>query len=263
MSGPVMKAMVKKKLFGKKKEEEKDLKDKQIVVEGQEEEVQESMAVLAEDKSSVDEVVTEVESAVRQASRDSLKGLKLLEEGRCPECSRKAQQFLFTSVCPQCGWSSFISPKDGEVIVHLKDGSMVSCKGTFDTQHEDILCIADDVVRARIGRDNINYIEYSWTNEEIQERRNQREQEVTGVCHWCGKKIDPEEDERIVVYAALGRTQERYLFCSNKCKGAFEKQYPARVHRNCYERSCLDCEECIKRYDGSDETILQSDLYVR
>ena len=255
-----MKTTVKKRLFGKKKDEDKDLKEKQILVEGQEEEVLESMVVLAEDKSSVKEVVTEVESAVRQASKESLKGLKLLEEGRCPECGRKAQQFLFTSICPHCGWSSFISPKEGEVIVHLKDGATVSCKGTFDTQHGDILCIADDVVRARIASDNINYIEYSWTNEEIQERRTQREEEATGVCDWCEKKIDPEEDERIIVYVAFGRTQERYLFCSTKCKEAFEKQYPARVHRNCYERSCLDCEECVKRYDASDETILQSDM---
>ena len=25
--------------------------------------------------------------------------------------------------------------------------------------------------------------------------------------------------------------------------------YPSRVHRNCYERSCADCNLCIKRYE--------------
>ena len=28
--------------------------------------------------------------------------------------------------------------------------------------------------------------------------------------------------------------------------------YPSRVHRNCYERSCENCDLCVKRY--SDET---------
>lgn len=251
---------MKTKLFGKKRDEEKE-RDKQILVEGQEEEVQESMAVLSEDKASVDEVITEVESSVRQATKDSLKGLKLLEEGRCPECSRKAQQFLFTSVCPHCGWSSFISPSEGEVIVHLKEGSSVSCKGTFDTRHGDILCIADDVVRARIARENIQYVEYSWTNDEINERKKKRQEEVAGRCVWCEKQIDPEEDDRVIVYAALARSQQRYIFCSNKCTESFEQQYPARVHRNCYHRTCSTCEQCMKQYDASDETILQTGLY--
>ena len=28
--------------------------------------------------------------------------------------------------------------------------------------------------------------------------------------------------------------------------------YPSRVHRNCYERKCADCDLCIKRHDDDD-----------
>ena len=31
--------------------------------------------------------------------------------------------------------------------------------------------------------------------------------------------------------------------------------YPARVHRNCYERSCADCNLCVKRYEDESEGI--------
>ena len=45
-------------------------------------------------------------------------------------------------------------------------------------------------------------------------------------------------------------TQMRYVFCSNKCNEAFQKQYPIRIHKNCYERSCLDCDLCEKTLPG-------------
>ena len=42
------------------------------------------------------------------------------------------------------------------------------------------------------------------------------------------------------------------LFCSAACYEAFRKMYPSRVHRNCYETKCSECNLCTKRYD--DET---------
>ena len=52
------------------------------------------------------------------------------------------------------------------------------------------------------------------------------------------------------VQVAFGTTQERYCFCSDECYEAFRKMYPARIHRNCYERDCEECNLCVKRYRG-------------
>ena len=58
-----------------------------------------------------------------------------------------------------------------------------------------------------------------------------------------------------MVHIAFGATQERYCFCSDDCYEAFRQMYPARVHRNCYERACDTCDLCIKRYRDEAEGI--------
>ena len=60
---------------------------------------------------------------------------------------------------------------------------------------------------------------------------------------------------RMFVHVAFGATQERYCFCSDECYGAFREMFPARVHRNCYERNCHDCSYCIKRYGDEAEGV--------
>lgn len=72
-------------------------------------------------------------------------------------------------------------------------------------------------------------------------------------CAWCNAACTPDKDGYHLVHVALGAFQERHHFCSDDCFEAFRRMYPARVHRNCYERSCRDCDFCIKRYiDESD-----------
>lgn len=72
-------------------------------------------------------------------------------------------------------------------------------------------------------------------------------------CAWCDTPCRPEQDGFHLVHIALGAFQERHCFCSDDCFEAFRRMYPARVHRNCYERSCAECSYCIKRYvDESD-----------
>lgn len=79
------------------------------------------------------------------------------------------------------------------------------------------------------------------------------EHDVEQPCAWCEKTCDPAKDGFHLVHIALGATQERHCFCSDECYEAFRRLYPARVHRNCYERKCTDCHFCIKRYaDESD-----------
>ena len=40
-----------------------------------------------------------------------------------------------------------------------------------------------------------------------------------------------------------------YAFCSEDCMSSFRRRYPTRIHRNCYETDCRDCNECVRRYD--------------
>lgn len=67
-------------------------------------------------------------------------------------------------------------------------------------------------------------------------------------CAWCDTPCRPEQDGFHLVHIALGSFQERHCFCCDDCFEAFRRMYPARVHRNCYERRCADCNFCTKRY---------------
>ncbi len=252
------------KLRKTKKNKEKTEGKKEAVVREQQEEAEEELSLLTQrGKGTVKKVITDIDATVKEAAKESLKQLKLLEEGRCPECGRKTRQFLFTSICPYCGWSSFISPQQkGRMIVHLRDGTTLECDSTFDTQKGNILCIRDDVVRMKVPSANVSYIEFAWTEEEIAERKKQKEREETAICDWCGKTAH--RAEMLVTFCAFGTYQERYLFCSSKCMLAFQNQYSMRIHRDCYQRPCEDCNECIKKYyDTSSKKILTVEEVAR
>ncbi len=232
-------------------------REKQIVIEGQAEEVEEAMNLLTErDSNDLDETMEEIDAAVRKAAKTTLQDIRMMEEGRCPACGQKTQQFLFTSVCASCGWFSFISPEEGKSVIHLKTGRNIECGTTFDTQGDYILGITDGVVRAKVTKDNVQHIEYVWSDEEIEKKRSARAREQAGICSWCEKNLTLAEEESIVVYAAFGSYQDRYVFCSRHCSKAFQHQYPIRVHKNCYNRPCPDCDLCIKKFSGDDETLL-------
>ena len=209
-------------------------------------------------KASWTKPLVEVTETVREAARASLRDIKLMEEGHCPSCGHKTlRRFLFTTVCSSCGWFSFISPEEGESRIHLKSGRTIECGTTFETTGGFVLGITDGVVRAKVQKENVEYVEFIWTTEEIERKRESRVREEVGICSWCEKKLADSSEENIIVYAAFGTMQERFVFCSQKCNEAFQKQYPVRIHKNCYERSCLDCDLCNKRYLGEDETFLK------
>ena len=234
-------------------------KERQIYIEDQDEHIQEAMDLLSQDnQGDLDEALVEVNETVREAAKASLRDIKLLEEGHCPSCGHKAlRQFLFTTVCTSCGWVSFISPEEGKSLIHLQSGRAIECGTTFETKGGFLLGITDGVVRAKVSKDNVEYVEFAWTDEEIQRKRESRAREETGICSWCEKPLVDSEDEIIIVYAAFGNTQERFIFCTDKCNEAFQKQYPIRIHKNCYERPCPGCDLCNKRYTGEDETYLK------
>ena len=78
-------------------------------------------------------------------------------------------------------------------------------------------------------------------------------EKATRPCAWCNTPCRPEKDGFHLVHVALGAFQERHSFCSDECFEAFRRMYPARVHRDCYERSCRDCDFCIKRFTDESE----------
>lgn len=233
-------------------------REKQIIIEGQLEEAEEAINLLSKDSNQDDlqETMEEITETVKEAAKASLRDIRLLEEGRCPSCGHKTNPFLFTCVCAHCGWFSFISPEEGKSIIHLKNGVNIECGTTFDTKGDYILGITEGVVRTKVSKDNVDYIEFAWTEEEISKKRHANLREQAGVCSWCEKPLSENEDIPTIVYAAFGTMQDRYVFCDNKCNTAFQKQYPVRVHRNCYHRSCLECDLCQKKHQGEDETYL-------
>jgi hypothetical protein len=118
-----------------------------------------------------------------------------------------------------------------------------------------VLLVNKNVVSARIPTSQVSWIEYLWTDEEIDQRHKQVVDSMTLRCGWCNGEADPESDGFHLVHVAFGTSQERYVFCSDRCYEAFRKMYPARVHRNCYERNCAECNLCVKRYDDETEGI--------
>jgi len=224
------------------------------------EELEEHLSLLnAEDRAAVERVTREVDSKIVEAARESVKELKMIEEGRCPQCGQKVRRFLFTTICEHCNWSSYVRPQKGRVIVHLRDGSTLMCEETFQTP-EEVLCVTQDVVRYRVPRNVIIFVEFDWTEEDVRQRQEQLAREERGQCAWCAKPLKRSDDETRVTFAAFGLYQERYLFCSIHCQTSFQRQYPTRIHRDCYHRDCSKCSECMKKFeDTSYETFLEEE----
>ena len=113
--------------------------------------------------------------------------------------------------------------------------------------------VNSDLVTARVPRDAVSWIEYVWSEDEVEQRHKQVVDRASLHCGWCNTEADPEQDGFHLVQVAFGTSQERYVFCADTCYEAFRKMYPGRVHRNCYERNCGECNLCIKRYEDETE----------
>ena len=240
--------------FFRRRRQESRVEEKQIALMDQESKVEEDISLLKEERERkvVEKLSTDVQDTIKQATRDDLRGLKLLERGRCPECGWRTEQYLYTSICTHCGWSKRITPDVGKVIVHLDDGRKVEADKAFEVRDGVILCLKGDVITHVIMHKALAYVEYVWTEEELDQIREKRAGELKPLCNWC---FNPIKDlrKKVTYYIALGVDQERFSFCSEECGISFEKQYPARVHRNCYEQDCNVCHECRKKHDTSRE----------
>lgn len=250
---------------------------KRIALENQESEIVESLNVVAgKGRSELERTEAEAREKLREAARIELQDLRMIEDGRCPRCGRKLDIYLYTTICRNCGWNNFITPRRDGTVVRLKTGSALTCDRTYNADAE-VLCVRSNVVISRVPRENIDYIEFAWSESEIEDRQARLEVERGGTCSWCQKRLGAAANgngnglkpdtaagepsfptghgehadaaERHVIYVSFGALQERHVFCSEQCLTSFKRQYPPRVHRNCYETECADCDACIKRYD--------------
>ncbi len=201
------------------------------------------------DPKSVSKIDTEVRVALNEATKTDIHAILMIDQGRCPSCHSKLDKFLFTAVCPECGWFKRKVPDKGHSHVFLSNGKEIVCdyihRGT-----DEFLCIKDGVVISEIAKSSIINIEFVWNPNELEDAREQSQKQSRGACSWCENIFKQENGEEVFEdYIAFGSTQEHYIFCSEKCQRAFRKQYTSRIHRNCYETDCKTCNLCIRKFD--------------
>lgn len=213
------------------------------------------------DPRELTKAASEADAVITEAARNELRDYKLLEQGRCPQCSSRTESFLYTVICPTCGWYRRSVPETGRSLVYLSSGQEIHCDYVHTTTGGDFLCIQRGVVITQVMRQQVTRIEYLWEAGELDAAREQLRQRRAGICSWCEQDLSELEDGQspLTDYVAFGMAQERYVFCGEKCMGEFRKQYPSRIHRNCYETDCDKCQQCVKRFDvdGFRRTILR------
>ncbi|NOY08135.1 MAG: hypothetical protein GXP33_04755 [Spirochaetes bacterium] len=201
------------------------------------------------DPKSVSKADSEVREALNQATKTDLRNILMISQGRCPICHGRTDRFLFTVVCPTCGWFKRKTPEKGHSHVYLTNGQEIICDYIHHGK-EEYLCIRGGVVVSEVMKSSVRNIDFIWAKNELKDAREQSHKVQGGTCAWCGKISEGGNEKDIFEdYAAFGSTQEHYRFCSEKCQRAFRKQYPSRIHRNCYETDCNTCNLCIRRFD--------------
>lgn len=234
--------------------------------EDQHENLEQDVFILEDEDGSRSRRLQKVaEREVVSAAEDSVKKLHVVKLGRCPVCGEHLYQHMSASICEACGWHKYDMPKQGKVKVHLHNGSgIIIGSRAYVLKTADCLVVHDDVVIAKIPANAYDWVEYIWREEEISQRRVQATGKLNVMCGWCGAETEPNKDGFHLVHVAFGASQERYCFCSDECLEAFRKMYPARVHRNCYERNCNDCNLCLKRYgDEASEIRMLAKDYIK
>ena len=210
-----------------------------------------SQGVVAEER-----LQRKAEKAILTAAESSLQRIHAIKLGRCPDCGHHIRQHLFASICDHCGWHTFEVPRQGSVRIHLSTGQPpVEGERCYVMKTGVVLVVMDDVVQAKIPTTSVSWIEYCWDEQELQSKHRVVLDRMTLLCAWCNQEANPEADGFHMAQVAFGSTQERYCFCCDDCYEAFRKMYPARVHRNCYERDCATCNLCMKRYSDDQDGI--------
>lgn len=214
--------------------------------------------MILDEQSTVqgDRLHREVDREVRSAAELSLKRLHVIQRGRCPQCGDSLRQHLFAAICDGCGWHTFDSPRQGSVAVHLNTNAPpVEGERCYTVKTGAVLVLRNDVVIARVPSGAVAWVEYKWSDRELENRKRSLAERMSLDCGWCNTPTRPDLEGFHLVQTAFGATQERYCFCCDDCYEAFRKMYPSRVDRNCYETPCAQCDKCTKRYEDETEGI--------
>ena len=202
----------------------------------------------------IDRARDDAHATISDAAVADIRSKTLIKKGRCPACNARITDLLYTAVCPDCGWSRQNVPDGDHCRVVLQDDAIV-CDRTISIKNGQLLCIRDAHVISQVDQSRVLRIDYQWEEDDLQVARDLLHKQRTGICSWCEARLDQATSEPAAPYdeyVAFGAFQEHYAFCSLKCLKAFRRQYPVRVHRNCYETDCPACDQCIKRYDVKD-----------
>lgn len=239
--------------------ESKALKDG-ILQEDQQERFEHDLSILeSTSRTGEQRLQKEAEREIVSAAENSLRRLHVIQRGRCPQCGESLRQHLFASICDNCGWHTFDTPRNGPIRVHLsKADGVVEGERCYTVKTGAVLILRGDVVVARIPANAVGWVEYLWDEDELTQRHRQVMERMQLSCGWCGEEANPDKDGFHMAQVAFGASQERYCFCCDECFEAFRKMYPSRVHRNCYERSCSTCNLCIKRYEDEEAEGIQT-----
>ncbi|MBT3376340.1 MAG: hypothetical protein HN742_35350 [Lentisphaerae bacterium] len=231
--------------------------DKSVLQEDQQEYLEQDISILEDEDGTREQKLQKVaEKEVQSAAEDSLKKLHVIKLGRCPICNEHLRQHLFASICEACGWHEFDAPRNGPVRVHLRhQQDVIEGDRVYVVKTGAALIIKNDLVVSKVPRDAYDWIEYLWSENEIDQRHKQVVDRMQITCGWCNGTADSEMDGFHMVQVAFGASQERYCFCCDECYEEFRKMFPARVHRNCYERNCSECSLCLKRYGDEAEGV--------
>ena len=205
----------------------------------------------AQPAHNVDKAVNEAERTISDATMSDIRDIALIERGRCPECGSRTEMLVSSRVCPTCGWYRWRAQEANSCIVYLETGEKINCDKIYNVKGNNVLCIMDDVVRHLVSQRSILRIDYVWDEEKLEVAQERFYKEQTGVCDWCGIALNELDEGQHVLedHAALGTFQEKYRLCSERCLASFRRQYPTRIHRNCYETDCNVCNQCVRRYD--------------
>lgn len=244
-------------IFGWGKDEDQPEKEMKTVIqpEEQRENLESDLSILGDQDGTHEQRLQKVaEREVQSAAEDSLKKIHIINKGRCPVCGEHLSHHMTANICESCGWHKYDTPKAGTVKVHLTGSDdVVEGDHAYVLKEGECLIVKGDVVFARIPKNGYSWVEYAWTDDELEQRQKQINAQVKITCGWCNGDADVNKDGFHLIHVAFGTTQERYCFCSDECYEAFRKMYPSRVHRDCYDRNCNDCNLCLKRYGDEAE----------
>ena len=133
-----------------------------------------------ENPRNVDRAKTEAERTISDATFADIRGITLIERGRCPECGGRTELMVFSRVCTNCGWYRWGSQEAGSCTVILNSGEKIKCDKIFNAKGDQILCVKEDVVQNLVSASSIRRVDTigtkkSWKRRATAFRRNAQE----------------------------------------------------------------------------------------